>query len=91
MSSHEVFNRLSLAEEFVSGLLDASLRDLIVKVKAEDGSVLAVLGGAGEGEHKTCGNSVELAVALESDGLPLITAVDPVSHVVDGSVTCGGS
>ena len=66
-SSHEVFDCLSLAEEFVSGLLDASLRNLIVKIKAENWGVLAVLGGAGEGEHQACGNSVEFAVALEGN------------------------
>ncbi len=43
-----MLDSLSLADEFVSGLLDASLGDLVVDVKAGDWSVLAVLGGAGE-------------------------------------------
>ena len=81
----------SLGEELVSGLLDAGLGDLVVEVETHNGGVLAVLGGAGEGEHQASGDAVQLAVGLEGNGLPLVAAVDPVAHVVDRGVTSAGS
>ena len=62
-----MFDSLSFAEELISGLLDASLGDLVVKVEAGDWEVLSVLCGAREGEHQTSGNTVEFAVTLEGN------------------------
>lgn len=90
-SSEEVFDSLSLAEQFVGGLLDAGLRDLVVNVKAGNGGVLAILADSGEGEHEASGDTVELAIGLEGNRLPVIGALNPVAHVVDGSVTSGSS
>lgn len=86
-----MFDSLSLTEELLSGLLHASLGDLVVEVKASHWGVNSVLANAGEGEHEASGNVVELAVSLEGNGLPLFTAVNPVAHVVDSGVTSGGS
>lgn len=81
----------SLGEELVSGLLDASLGNLVVEVETQNGGVLAVLRGAREGEHEASGDAVQLAVSLEGNRLPLVAAEDPVAHVVDCGVTSAGS
>lgn len=86
-----MFDSLSFTEELVGGLLDASLGDLVVDVEAGDGHVLAVLTDSREGEHKASGDSVELTVGLESNGLPVVRSVNPVAHMVDGGVTSGSS
>lgn len=82
---------VTFSEELVSSLLDAGLRDLVGDVESGNGSVGSVSGGAREGEHEAFGDVVEFAVGLEGNGLPLIGAVNPVSHVVDGGVSGGSS
>jgi len=81
----------ALSEELGGGGLHAGLGDLVVEAEAGHGRVLAVLADAGEGEHEASGNTVQLTVGLEANGLPLFTAVNPVAHVVDSGVTSGGS
>lgn len=78
-----MLNSSALGEKLISGLLHAGHADLIVEGKTGDGSVNAILGSAGEGEHDAFGDVVKLAVSLESNGLPVITSVDPVAHVVN--------
>ena len=90
-SSQEVLDGGALSEELVGGLLDSSLRDLVVKVETSDGSVLTGRGGAREGEHDALGDVVKLAVGLEADGLPLVRSENPVAHVINGSVASRGS
>jgi len=86
-----VLNSSALGEKLISGLLHASHAGLIVEGKTGDGSVSAILGSAGEGEHDAFGDVVKLAVSLESNGLPLFAAENPVAHVVDGGIASGGS
>lgn len=81
---------VALSEELVGGLLHAGLGDLVIEVDSHDGGVGAGGGGAGEGEHEALGDSVELTVGLEGDGLPLVGSLNPVAHVVDGGVSGGG-
>ena len=81
----------ALGKELVGGLLDGSLGDLVVKVQAHDGRVLAGSGRAREREHDALWDVVELAVSLEGNGLPFLRSVDPVAHVVDGGVSSGSS
>jgi len=90
-SVEEVGDGIALSDELVGGLLHAGLGDLVIEVESHDGGVLAAGGGAGEGEHEACGDSVEFSVGLEGNGLPLIGSLNPVAHVVDGSVSSGGS
>ena len=91
MCSQEVLDSGALSEELVSGLLDGSLGDLVIKVQASDGSVDTWGGGAREREHNALRDVVKLAVSLEGNGLPFGRAEDPVAHVVDGGVTGGSS
>jgi hypothetical protein len=92
-SVDEVANGVTLSEELVNGLLDSHLGDLVRDVESSNGSVGSVSGGAREGEHEAFGDgvTVEFAVTLEGNGLPLIGSGNPVSHVVDGGVTSGSS
>jgi hypothetical protein len=82
---------LTLGEELIGGLLDAGLRDLVVEGETSDWSVLSWGGRAWEGEHDALWHVVELSVALEGNGLPLLASKDPVAHVVDGGVSGRGS
>lgn len=86
-----MFDSLTLAEEFIGGLLDTSLGNLIVKVETFNRVVLSWSSGAREREHKSFGNTVEFSVRLESNRLPFFATVNPVAHVIDGSVSSGGS
>ena len=86
-----MLNSGTLGKKLISGLLDGSLGDLVVKVEAHDGSVHTWRGSAREREHDALGDVVEGAVRLEANGLPFIGAEDPVAHVVDGGVSSGGS
>jgi len=90
-SLEEVGNGIAFSEELISSLLDAGLRDFVRDVESHDGAVGTVSGSAREREHETFRDVVELTVRFEGNGLPLIRSVNPVSHVVDGSVTGGSS
>jgi hypothetical protein len=89
-SVEEVGDGVALSEELVGGLLHAGLGDLVIKVESHDGRVASGGGSAREGEHEALGDSVELTVGLEGNGLPLIGSLNPVAHVVDGGVSGGG-
>ena len=91
MCSQEVLNGSTLGEKFIGGLLHAGLRDFIIEAKSGDWSVLSWSSGAWEGEHDTLWNIIELSISLESNGLPFITSINPVTHVVNGSITSGSS
>jgi len=86
-----VADGVTLSEELVGSLLDSGLGDLVRDVEASNGSVGSVGSGAREGEHEALRDVVELAVGLEGNGLPLVRSVNPVSHVVDGSVSSRSS
>ena len=78
-----MFNSLSLTKQLLSRFLDAGLRDLVIEIQSGHRCVFTVLADAGEGEHQTSRDAVEFAVSLESNGLPVITSVNPVAHVVN--------
>jgi len=82
---------VTLSDKFINSFLDSHLGDLIIEVEAHNGRVASGGGGAREGEHESFGDVVEFTVGFEGNGLPFIRSLNPVSHVVDGGVTCGGS
>lgn len=65
--SEKVLDGGALGQKLISGLLDGSLGDLVVKVESCNGSVLSWSGRAREGEHDAFGDVVEGAVSLESN------------------------
>lgn len=82
---------LSLSEELVSCLLDLGDAIFVVELESLDDGVLAIVSGDWEGEDKAFGDTVGLAVGVRSDALPFVASKNPVAHVVDSSVSCGGS
>lgn len=80
-------NGLAFFEKLVGSLLDASLGNFVIKVKALHGSVNAWGGRAGEREHEALWNVVKLAIRLEGNRLPLRAAQSPVAHVVNSGVS----
>jgi hypothetical protein len=57
----------TLREELISGLLDASLRDLVINVESSHWSVLSWSGSAWEREHDALWNVVKLTISLISN------------------------
>jgi len=85
-----VSDGITFSNKFISSFLHSHLGDFVIEVEAHNGRVLSVGGGAREREHKSFGDAIELSIGFESNGLPFIGSLNPVSHVVNGSVTGGG-
>lgn len=85
----QIFDGSSLSKKFLSGDVDTSL-SLLGDLDALHDAVVTSLGGDGEGEDETFGDSVA-SVGGDGEGGPLaVCAGGPVSHVGDGGVSGGG-
>ena len=81
---------LSLREEFVSGFLDSLLSEFIMG-KSSDNLILSLVACAREREDEVLRDTIDSAVSGDRHGDPFFSSEDPVSDVVDGSVSSGGS